>query len=121
MEKNTTYEFFICRCWKCKRFEHGANTDTWEDLEIKHYNFKNSNVGNFKAVEKEFTNKLEKVKGHLDKAYNKLIATAVRKNIDPAVINQFTTSRALVAASSEPQDIFDILKTAFPLMNDNKL
>ena len=121
MDSNTTYEFFICRCWKCQRYEHGANTDTWEDLEIKHYNFKNSNVANFKTAEKEFTKKLELVKGHLDKAYNKLIATANRKKIDPAAIIQFTNSRALVAASSEPQDIFDILKTAFPLMNENKL
>jgi len=121
MDSNTTYEFFICRCWKCKRYEHGANTDTWEDLEIKHYKFKNSDAGNLKAAEKEFTKKLELVKGYLDKAYNKLIATAIRKKINAAAIAQFTNSRALVAATSEPQDIFDILKMDFPLMNENKL
>lgn len=54
---NTTYEFFITRCWDCDRLKHGASADTWEELVGKHYNFKNANVGNFNTTEKEFTKK----------------------------------------------------------------
>jgi hypothetical protein len=118
---NTTYEFFIRRCWDCDRFKHGANTDTWEDLLVKHYNFKNANVGNFKITQKEFEKKLEKVKGYLDKAYSKLISTATKKKVNPIVIEQLSKSRALVAALSEPKEIFDALKAVFPIMNDNNL
>ncbi|PZO22271.1 hypothetical protein [Flavobacterium lindanitolerans] len=118
---NTTYEFFITRCWDCDRLKHGASADTWEDLLGKHYNFRNANVGNFKTTEKEFTKKLEQVKGYLDKAYNKLIAKATKKKVNPDVIAQLLESRAAVAASSEPKDIFDVLKKAFPLMNENNL
>lgn len=118
---NTTYEFFICRCWKCNRFEHGANTDTWEDLVGKHYSFKNATVGNFKSTEKEFVKKLEQVKGYLDKAYNKLIATANKKKVNQELIEQLSGSRTLVAGSSEPKDIFDALKAAFIIINNNNL
>src|SRR5690606_1243907 len=82
---NTTYEFFIRRCWDCDRFSHGANTDTWEDLLIKHHNLKNASVGTFKEAEKEFTKKLAQVKAYLDKAFNKLITTAKKKKINPDV------------------------------------
>ncbi|MBL7869825.1 MAG: hypothetical protein JNM71_17580 [Flavobacterium lindanitolerans] len=118
---NTTYEFFIRRCWDCDRFKHGADTDTWEDLLIKHYNFKHANVGNFKFNQKEFEKKLEKVKSYLDKAYNKLITTATKKKVNPDVIARLSESRAIVAASPEPKEIFDVLKTAFPIMNENNL
>jgi len=118
---NTTYEFFIRRCWDCDRLKHGADTDTWEDLLIKHYNFKHSNVGNFKFNQKEFEKKLEKVKDYLDKAYNKLIATATKKKINSEAIMQLSQSRSLVASSSEPIEIFDTIRKAFPLMNENNL
>jgi hypothetical protein len=118
---NTTYEFFIRRCWDCDRLKHGADTDTWEDLLIKHYNFKHSNVGNFKFHQKEFEKKLEKVKVYLDKAYNKLIVTANKKKTNPEVIEQLVESRTLVAALSEPKEIFDTIKRVFMLMNDNNL
>jgi hypothetical protein len=118
---NTTYEFFIRRCWDCDRFKHGADTDTWEDFLIKHYNFKNANVGNFKFNQNEFEKKLEKVKGYMDKAYNKLISKAAKKKVNPAVIEQISESRMLVATLSEPKEIFDVLKAVFPIMNDNNL
>lgn len=121
MMDNTTYEFFICRCWHCDRSKHGANSDTWEDLLAKHYNFKNANVGNFTVTEKEFKKKLEQVKAYIDKAYNKLIATANKKKVNPLAIEQLLALRAVVAASSEPKEIFDTLKMAFPLMNANDL
>lgn len=116
-----TYEFFIRRCWDCDRFKHGGNTDIWEDLLVKHYNFKNANVGNFTITQKEFEKKLEQVKAYLDKAYNKLIATANKKKVNPLAIEQLLALRAVVAASSEPKEIFDTLKMAFPLMNANDL
>ncbi|WP_306349886.1 hypothetical protein [Flavobacterium sp. '19STA2R22 D10 B1'] len=118
---HTTYDFFIRRCWDCDRFKHGANTDTWEDLLIKHYNFKNATVGNFKITQKEFENKLENVKAYLDKAYNKLIATANKKKVDQQVIEQLLRSREEVAILSEPKEIFDTLKVVFSLMNANNL
>ncbi|GAA6765725.1 hypothetical protein AAFH68_16630 [Flavobacterium sp. CGRL1] len=119
--ENTIYEFFIRRCWDCNRFEHGANTDTWEDLIGKHYNFKNANVGNFKNAEREFQKKLELVKSYLDKAFNKLIGTAKKEKIKKEVIEELLQLQAIVANSFEPKEIYDTLKTIFPIMNANEL
>lgn len=116
-----TYEFFIRRCWDCERFKHGADTNTWEDLLIKHHNLENANVGNFQVTQKEFKKQLGEVKGHLDKAYCKLISTATKKKINPTTIAKLLESRALVAASSEPREIFDKLKGGFITMNENNL
>lgn len=118
---NVTYEFFICRCWDCERSEHGANTDIWEDLCIKHYNFKNSKVGNFIKTKQEFEKKLKKVKDYIDKAFNKLIRKANKKDADLGVIQEITKLKILVQNSSEPQEIFDSIKAVFPVINDNKL
>ena len=118
---NTTYEFFIRRCWDCDRFKHGANTDIWEDLLVKHYNFKHANVGNFIITKKEFEKKLEQVKAYLDKAYNKLISTATKKKVNPKIIELLIELRTTVAASSEPNEIFNTLKACFKLMNSNDL
>lgn len=118
---NTTYEFFIRRCWDCDRFKNGANTDTWEDLLSKHHHFKNANVGNFKYTQQEFEKQLLKVKTYIDKAFNKLILKSNKKKANPAVIQEFLKLQAVAANSSEPQEIFDALRVAFPLMNDNNL
>jgi hypothetical protein len=118
---NTIYEFFIRRCWDCDRFKHGANVDIWEDLVGMHYNFKNANVGNFYSREKEFEKKMVQVKDYLDKAFKKLIDVANKKKVCSEIIEQLLESRSVVGRSSEPKEIFDILKTVFALMNANNL
>lgn len=118
---NTTYEFFIRRCWDCERLKHGANTDIWEDLLTKHYDLQKANVGNFIRTQKEFDKKLAQVKNYLDKAYNKLIVTANKKKINPETIALLSESRALVARSSAPREISDVLKEVFVLMNATAL
>lgn len=118
---NLTYEFFIRRCQGCDRLKHGADTEIWEDMVIKHYNLQHATVGDFIIIQKEFENKLENVKAYLDKAYNKLIATANKKKVDQQVIEQLLRSQEEVAISSEPKEIFDTLKVVFSLMNANNL
>lgn len=118
---NITYEFFIRRCWDCDRFKHGADTDIWEDLVIKYINLENANVGNFQITQKEFENKLVEVKAYLDAAYNQLLAMATKKKINPTAMIQLIKSRAIVASSSEPKEIFDALKAIFTVINDNNL
>lgn len=118
---NITYEFFIRRCWDCERFKHGADTDMWEDLLIRYYHFKNSNVGNFKSTQQEFDKKLKKVKDYIDKAFNKLILKANKKKLDSIIIQEIIRLQTLVQNSSEPQEIFDNIKAVFPFINDNKL
>jgi len=118
---NTTYEFFIRRCWNCERLKHGADTAIWDDLLVKQYHFKRATVGNFVSTQREFKNKLQQVKTYLDKAYGKLIATADTKEIHPETIALLLESRALAAKSSEPTALSDILKDAFVVMNANNL
>jgi hypothetical protein len=113
---NTTYEFFIRRCWKCERFEHGADTDIWEGLLIKHYNFKNDKYNNA-TLEKLYQKKLIEVKTNLDKAFIKLL----KKVKDEKLIIEIDSKREAVAKSLEPSKIFEILTSMFPILNDNKL
>ena len=113
---NTTYEFFICRCWNCKRFEHGANTDTWEDLLVKYYNFKNKDF-NKEELEKQYLKKLIEVKAYLDKSFNKLLTKSKNENL----IEEIKSKQEIVTNSSDPNEIFEILKSMFPILNDNKL
>jgi hypothetical protein len=113
---NTTYEFFICRCWNCKRFEHGANTDTWEDLLIKHYNYKNVSFNKVDS-EKQYFKKLTEIREYLDKAFNKLIS----KTRDKSIIETIKTKQEIVKNSTEPIEIFDTLKSIFPIINENNL
>ncbi len=118
---NTTYEFFIRRCWDCERFKHGANTDTWEDLLIKQYNFQNSNVTNAKTYEKQYLTKLNQIKGYLDKAYNKLHSKAIKKKITQNIIDEIITHQSIVKNSSIPLEIFETLKSTFIIINNNNL
>lgn len=61
------------------------------------------------------------IKTYIDKAYSKLISTAKKKKVNPEVIEQLPKSRILVAALSEPKEIFDALRAVFPIINDNNL
>ena len=118
---NTIYEFFICRCWKCDRFKHGANTDTWEDLISKHYDFKNANQFNKEVLERNYYKKLNQIKDYLDKAFNKLISNARKKKVDSNYIDEFINYQTIVHNLTEPEEIWNILRITFPLMNDNNL
>lgn len=119
---NTTYEFFIRRCWNCDRFKHGANTDTWERLTIDYWEFKNPKPGaNVARLETAYIKKLNEVQGFLDKAFNKLISVALKKKLPQSVIDDFSDRRALVADSDEPQVIFDCLSSTFPILNQYEI
>lgn len=118
---NLTYEFFIRRCQGCDRLKHGADTEIWEDMVIKHYNLQHATVGDFIITQKEFGKKLGEVQANLDEAYNKLIAAASKKKLNQKVIGQLLESKTVVALSSEPKEIFDALKSAFRVMNENNL
>lgn len=119
---NTTYEFFICRCWNCNRYKHGADTDIWQRLMVDHWEFKNPKPGaNVARLESAYSTKLNEVKGFLDKAFNKLISTATKKKLPQSVIDDFSDRRALVADSDEPQVIFDCLSPIFPILNQYKI
>jgi len=118
---NTTYEFFIRRCWSCERFKHGANTDTWEILLINHFNLKNSNSFDRKVAEKEYLKQLTLIKDYLNKAFNKLISIAQKKKINSILLLQITKYQDVVNKSVEPQEIYDILRNSFILINDNNL
>lgn len=117
---NLTYEIFIRRCWECGRGKHGADTDTWEDLLIKKHIAENTTPASNQASH-QYQRKLELVKGHLDKAFNKLITKAHRKNVSPPTLVILKDRQTKVEASTEPQEIWDILRSVFPIMNDNSL
>lgn len=115
---NLIYEIFIRRCWNCDRFKHGANTDTWERLTIDYYHFQNPQPGdNITQLERTYFRKLSKVKGFLDKAFNKLNSIAVKKKLPQVVIDDFSERRLLVAHSEDPQEIYDCLDSITPILN----
>ena len=58
----TTYEFFITRCLNCERFEHGANTDTWQELLVNYWHFKNPTPLNSSIVKIKCLKQLKKTK-----------------------------------------------------------
>ncbi|PZR20757.1 MAG: hypothetical protein DI539_09825 [Flavobacterium psychrophilum] len=119
---NMVYEIFIRRCWQCERFRHGADTDAWDTLLIKQYTFENRNVGNFQSSEKEFLKKLEDIKGHLDKAYNKLNAVAAKKKtISSEIADKIMQYQATVISSMSPKEIYSCLEATLRLMTENKL
>ena len=37
--ENLSYEYFIRRCWDCSRFKRGADTDLWDSLRGKEYDY----------------------------------------------------------------------------------
>lgn len=118
---NLTYEFFIRRCQGCDRLKHGADKEIWEDMVLKHYNFQHATVGDFIITQKEFGEKLGELQAYLDEAYIKLIAVANKKKLNRNIIGQLLETRTAVAVSSEPKEIFDALKSAFRVMNENNL
>lgn len=121
MEENLTYEYFIRRCWHCDRFKHGANTDTWEDLVIKHYNLQHAHVGNFKVAQQEFNKKLVEVKSYINKAFDKLINNAGKSKLNAGIIEELLQSQKTIIKSVEPKEIIGILSTTFPIINNHNL
>ena len=118
---NLTYEFFIRRCWQCERFKHGANTDTWDDLLSRYYNFKNGSRFSTEKLEKDYLQKLNHVKDYINKAYAKLISVATKKKISQDTIHKIISYQTVVSASIDPDEIFETLNKSVVLMNDNNL
>lgn len=119
---NLTYEFFICRSWKCERFKKGANTDTWERLLIDNINYKES-IGTSQEKQKElvFNKQLVKVKDYIDKAYINLIKRVSKLKNSATLIDQLIDYKNLVTNSNDPTDIYDIMKNTISFMNNNNL
>lgn len=119
---NTTYEFFIRRAWKCDRFQKGANTDTWESLLYKKFNYEES-IG--KATEpklkNEYDSKFSQVKNYIDNAYNNLLYRATEINNNDDLVNSLLDLKTSATNSSTPQELYNVLKGSFQLLNDNNL
>ncbi|AZA89662.1 Uncharacterised protein [Chryseobacterium nakagawai] len=119
MEDNLTYEFFIRRCWNCDRFKHGANTDDWERLTINHFNYKNPKPGvKEDQLERTYHKKLDEIKEHLDKAFNKLSSVLAKKKIPASVIDDIAKYKTQVADSTQPQEIMDCLNSTIPILDE---
>lgn len=119
---NTTYEFFISRAWQCDRFEKGANTDTWESLLYKKYNFDNS-IGTANEIKNktDYDKKLAVVKQYIDNAYNNLLYRATRINNNDDLVDTLLDLKTRATNSANPADLYQTLKDSFETLNNHNL
>ena len=122
-DKCTTYEFFILRCFRSKRFDYGANTDTWDTLHSKYLNFLDAKNHNSKRelcdTETEYLQNLNEVKNYLDKAYQKLLD--VSSNLNEETLTSLKNYQILIKEPNEPNLIVTILEMSLEIMNKYKL
>lgn len=119
---NTTYEFFIRRAWQCDRFEKGANTDTWESLLYKKYNFDNS-IGTATETKNkvEYEKKFAEVKQYIDNAYNNLLYRATKINNNDDLVDTLLDLKTRATNSVNPADLYKTLKDSFETINNHNL
>ena len=123
-----TYEFFIRRCHKCKRYQYGANTDIWDKLHSKYFNFidainlkneKNDLKKELDKLKEEYLLTLEEVKKYLDDAYNKLLYRA--SNLNEKDLIFLNNHQALVKESNEINVIIKIVEMSSEILNNYNL
>lgn len=119
---NTTYEFFIRRAWKCDRFKKGADTDIWESLLYKKHFYEQS-IGELteNKLKKEYDNKFAQIKDFINNAYNNLLYRATKGNNNKVLVDSLLDLKNQADASETPQELFDVLKSSFQILNDNNL
>jgi hypothetical protein len=119
---NTTYEFFIRRAWKCDRFQKGANTDTWESLLYRKYNYEQAiGKANDSKFKTEYESKFAQVKNYIDNAFNNLLYRATEINYNDNLVNTLLDLKKTAMNSTAPQDLYDVLQNSFHVLNDNEL
>ena len=119
---NTTYEFFIRRAWKCDRFQKGANTDTWESLLYKKYSYEEA-IGkpNEAKSKNEYDSKFAQVKNYVDNAFSNLLYRATEINDNQTLVDTILDLKTEASNSTTPQELFDVLRRSFQILNDNHL
>jgi len=119
---STTYEFFIRRAWKCDRFQKGANTDTWESLLNKKFNYEDAKgKANETKLKKEYEDKFTQVKNYIDNAYNNLLYRMTAINDNDEIVNSLLDLKSEAMNSTMPQDLYEVLRRSFQVLNDNNL
>lgn len=119
---NTTYEFFIRRAWNCDRFKKGADTDIWESLLYKKYNYEQSiGMPTEAKLKKEYDNKFAQIKNFISNAYNNLLYRATKNNNNEELVDGLLDLKNQAEESVTPQELFDVLKGSFRILNDNNL
>jgi hypothetical protein len=88
---------------------------------VNYWDFKNPTPFNSSIVKIKYLKQLEKIKNHLSKAFDKLIITAQGKKIEKTIIDELRSNKNKINMSEVSQEIFDVLKTTFLLMNQNSL
>jgi hypothetical protein len=119
---NLTYEYFIRRAWECDRFQKGANTDTWESLLCKKFNYEDAKgKPNETKLKKEYENKLAQVKNYIDNAYDNLLYRMIAINNNDEIVNSLLDLKTEAMNSTTPEDLNDVLRRSFQVLNDKYL
>ena len=118
--KNTSYEFFIRRAWKCNRFPKGANTNTWEPVFCIKNTTREQAVGkaNEHMLKVEYESKFYQVKNNIDNAYNNLL---YQINNNDVLVNTLIDLKTSVVNSAKSQELYDVLINSIQILNDNGL
>jgi len=120
LEQSMCYEIFIRRSHNCKRYEYNANTDVWEDLNLKYFKYINANNKEEQDnLKKEYLQKLKEIKNYLDKAYQKIFYKT--SDLDEKDLTSFKNYQILIIESNELNVIIKILKMSLDIMNNYKI
>jgi len=119
---NTTHEFFIRRAWNCNRFKKGANTDTWEDLRYKEHSYKEAiGISNEKKTKQKYDSKFDEVKTYIDNAYENLLKKAAKVKNNKTLIGSLLSLKTQANQSTTSQEMFDVLRESFNIINEYEL
>jgi hypothetical protein len=108
---NMTYEFFIRKAMNCKRFEHGANTDTFNNLNMQYHLMKEDG-----KEEKRYEKDLKEVKGYLFKACDRIANVLQKKGHYTDHVDDILDIRSTIEKARTPQEIFDAINN-FDVIN----
>lgn len=128
--ENLSYEYFIRRCWDCSRFKHGADTDLWDSLMGKEYDYLLAKKdyeakqiefrrNNLLKKEQIFESQFCKIKGYIQIAFEKVISSNKAKGNND-VYTKLLDLKNKSNEATTPKELITIIKEAFPLLNSIK-
>lgn len=117
--ENLTYEYFIRKCFACKRFQHGANTDTWENLKTCEYDAKQAPL--LQKYQEKFEKKLKNVQNYLVEAFDASFKRLNEHNASDNDIEQMRVLKERVAEAVNTTDLMTVIQEADKILINNNI
>jgi len=119
LNDSLTYEYFIRRCFGCKRFQNGANTDTWENLKSKEI-YANMNFSAPNS-QKEFEKKFNEVKSNVDQAFDASLKRLKDNNASETDIENVKNIKTNASLATNTTDLMNSIREANEILKNNNI